>query len=104
MENNIGGKPDGLTIDSEDKLWVCAIRGSVLARFDPETGKVLRIIELPTPQVTAVTFGGPNLDVIYVTTARIANVNGTKPGDPAGQTFAINNVGIRGVEDVRFKQ
>ena len=41
-ENTINtyGYPDGMTIDTEDKLWVaCYIAGKVI-RFDPATGKV----------------------------------------------------------------
>lgn len=102
-EHNIEGAPDGLTIDSEDKLWVAAIHGYTIVRFDPNTGEVLAKIRLPTPQVTAITFGGENLETIFVTTAQMADANGDKPEDPAGRTFSITGTGVKGVPDVRFQ-
>lgn len=33
------GLPDGMTIDTEDKLWVACYDGAKVVRFDPETGK-----------------------------------------------------------------
>ena len=36
------GYPDGMTIDTEDKIWVaCYIVGKVI-RFDPATGKLFQ--------------------------------------------------------------
>ncbi|CAH1966919.1 unnamed protein product [Acanthoscelides obtectus] len=88
-KNHIEGLPDGLTIDVEGCLWVCAIHGYHLIRFDPKCGHILDKIELPTPQITAVSFGGPNLDLMFVTTARIP-INGTPPPDPAGTTYLLS--------------
>ncbi|KAJ8973405.1 hypothetical protein NQ317_006471 [Molorchus minor] len=68
--NNITGLPDGLTIDSNGALWVCCIYGSNVIKFDPKDGKILKRIKFPTSQITSVTFGGKNLDKMYVTTAK----------------------------------
>ncbi|CAH1118001.1 unnamed protein product [Phaedon cochleariae] len=87
--NNIGGLPDGLTIDSDGNLWVTAIYGSDLIKFNPENGSVLKKIVLPTPQVTSVSFGGKKIDKLFVTTARIP-VDGKIPPDPAGTTYSID--------------
>lgn len=40
------------------------------------TGEVIMEIEMPIPQVTDVAFGGPNLDILYVTTG---NRDGKQP-------------------------
>ena len=32
------GFPDGMTIDTEDKLWVASYMGARVTRFDPQTG------------------------------------------------------------------
>lgn len=32
------GFPDGMTIDTEGKLWVACFFGGRVVRFDPETG------------------------------------------------------------------
>ena len=39
-------RPDGMCIDNEDKLWVACLRGSKVARFDPETGRNLAEVKL----------------------------------------------------------
>ena len=33
------GAPDGMTIDTEGKLWVACYGGSCVVRLDPNTGK-----------------------------------------------------------------
>lgn len=64
------GGPDGMTIDSEGKLWVAHWGGSCVARWDPLTGELLQKIEVPGPHVTSCAFGGEGLDTLYITTAR----------------------------------
>lgn len=64
------GYPDGMTIDSNDKLWVAHWDGQCVAQWDPETGALLKKIDLPAPHVTSCAFGGKNLDLLYITTAR----------------------------------
>lgn len=100
-KNDIPGLPDGLTIDKDGYLWVTAIFGGALVQFDPVNGKVLRIIEMPTPQITSVTFGEPKLNKLFVTTARIP-VEGKVPGTPAGITYILDNIGSTGFEGDRY--
>ncbi len=63
------GYPDGMTIDSEDRLWVAHWLGSCVACYDPVSGSALHRIELPTPRVTSCCFGGEDLATLYITTA-----------------------------------
>jgi sugar lactone lactonase YvrE len=59
-----GGVPDGATLDSNGGLW-CALPGrSQLVRFTTEGHDAT--IDLPFEHPTDVTFGGPNLDRLYV--------------------------------------
>lgn len=62
------GLPDGITLDAEDHLWVAFWGASVVRRLDP-AGKVVREVRFPAAQVSSVMFGGPELDVLYVTSA-----------------------------------
>lgn len=64
------GSPDGMTIDSEGKLWVALWGGYSVVRFDPETGRQMDKIEIPAPNVTSCTFGGHDLHELFCTTAR----------------------------------
>lgn len=38
------GVPDGMTIDTEGKLWVACFGAGAVYKFDPETGKCTRVI------------------------------------------------------------
>lgn len=64
------GGPDGMTIDSNDNLWVAQWGGSGVYCYNPRTGKLLAKVEVPAPQVASCAFGGENLDTLYITTAR----------------------------------
>ncbi len=63
------GSPDGLTVDAEGGVWVALWNGSAVRRYAP-TGALDEVIHLPTSKVTACTFGGTNLDELYITTSR----------------------------------
>lgn len=53
-------------------------------------------IEIPTQLVTAVAFGGPNLDVLYVTTASLDLAEPLT--DDAGHLFKVTGLGAKGLE------
>jgi sugar lactone lactonase YvrE len=78
------GNPDGLTVDGEGGVWVALFGGGAVHRYTP-AGVLDVVIEVPTPQVTACTFGGPRLDQLFVTTSR----EGMGPDDDplAGSLF-----------------
>ena len=63
------GLPDGLTVDSDDNLWVAHWGGSRITRISPK-GVRLETVSIPAPHVTTVGFGGLDLGTLYVTTAR----------------------------------
>lgn len=64
------GYPDGMTIDREGALWIALYDGYKVIRIDPVSGETLFEIHLPVPQVTSCTFGGEELNELYITTAR----------------------------------
>jgi len=61
---------DGMTIDSEDFLWVAIWGGERVIRVNPATGKEVARVRVPgAKNVTSCCFGGPNLTTLYITTA-----------------------------------
>ena len=62
------GLPDGLTVDNDDHIWCAFWYGGKVMRFDPD-GKVQRVIQVPAIQTSSLTFGGPDLDELFITTA-----------------------------------
>lgn len=97
----LGSVPDGATVDAEGHLWVALVQAGQLARFTPE-GRLERTIQLPVTYVSCPCFGGPALDVIYLTS--ISNSGNLLRSDhpDAGAVFAIHGVGVRGLEESRF--
>ena len=63
------GFPDGMTIDSEGKLWVAMWGGSKVTRWDPSNGKLIGIVNVPAKNITSIAFGGKNLNRLYITSA-----------------------------------
>lgn len=80
------GGPDGMTVDSEDHVWVAKWGGARLERYTPE-GRLERTVELPAEKVSSLTFGGDDSSDIYVTTA--GGDNKAENGAGAGALFRL---------------
>lgn len=93
------GRPDGMTIDIEGGLWVAMFGGSSVRRYRPD-GEFDAEVDLPVTQVTACTFGGPELDTLYITTSSY-NLPRHHTQTAAGAIFAIKP-GVRGLPVVPF--
>jgi len=63
------GSPDGMCVDAEGGIWVALWGGGSVIRI--VDSKIVKIIEIPTPQVTSVAFVGADLDQLVITTASI---------------------------------
>lgn len=89
--------PDGMTIDSEDRLWIAFCHGAKVVCYDPATRKVLEQIDFPCVETTACAFGGPELKDLYVTT-------GVKPGldEPLAGRLFVCRPGAQGVPAASF--
>jgi sugar lactone lactonase YvrE len=88
------GSPDGMTIDAEGDLWVALYHGGAVVCYDPRTAKLLYKIKLPVSQVSSCTFGGLDLDELYITTA---STDVSLQKEPlAGRLFKIK-LGVRGL-------
>ena len=97
------GFPDGMTIDSEDMVWVGMWNGDAVIRFNPKTGKLLQKIEVPAHNITSCAFGGENLETLYITTAKLDMTPEELEKYPlAGSVFKVNT-GIKGVQSNFFQ-
>jgi L-arabinonolactonase len=102
LDTSKGGAADGSTVDSEGYLWNAQVYDGKIIRYTPE-GKVDKVIDMPVKKVTSVNFGGPNLDILYVTSMAKPPLP-RFPGDGVlrGSLFAIHGLGIKGVPEPRF--
>lgn len=95
------GAPDGATVDAEGFVWLAHWNGWRLTRRDP-AGRTERVVRLPVARATCPAFGGPGLDVLYVTTATIGLSPAALAAQPwAGGLLALEP-GVRGLPEVRF--
>jgi len=97
-----GGAFDGATVDAEGCVWSAHVYAGRIVRYRPD-GEVERVLEMPVKKVTSVMFGGPDLDVLFVTSMAKPPLP-RFPGDGVlrGSLFAIHDLGVRGVPEPRF--
>lgn len=58
------------------------------------TGEIVKNIKLPVPHVTSAAFGGPNFDVLFITSASSSEMD---PPDDAGRVFKVTGLGAKGL-------
>ena len=86
--NRDRGVPDGMCIDSNGKLWIAFYGGGRVACYDPITGEQLEQITVPAKNTTSCCFGGPEMDVLFITSA--------KRDDPQGGGLYCCRPGVTG--------
>ncbi|HEY0237964.1 MAG TPA: SMP-30/gluconolactonase/LRE family protein [Friedmanniella sp.] len=86
------GGPDGLTVDAEGGVWTAVYDGGEVRRYSPE-GVLEERVTVPTPKVTACTFGGDALDQLFITTSQ-EDVD--TDVDPLAGALFVADVGVRG--------
>jgi sugar lactone lactonase YvrE len=100
---HIDGFVDGATVDADGCYWAALFRGGAVAQFDPD-GRLVRHIRLPVATATMCAFGGPDLDILYVTSASRFLDDAAQRGQPlAGHLFAITGLGVRGIAEPEFR-
>ncbi len=95
------GFPDGATVDAEGYLWSVEVYAGRLLRFDPE-GALDRVVGLPVFSSTSVAFGGPDLDIAFVTSMARPHGGRRHLEHEAGMTFAVHGLGVTGIAEPRF--
>lgn len=97
-----GSGPDGATIDAEGYIWVALVQTGKIARFDPE-GQLDRLIDAPVDMPSCLAFGGPDMDILYMTSIRDSGTGRAVSRHPAGgHLFAIEGLGVQGIPETRF--
>ncbi len=92
--------PDGATVDSEGCLWSALVTKGQVGRFSPE-GALMHTVDVPADHPSSVMFGGPDLDVLFVTS--IWEWRQVKTENPAdGCLYAIHGLEVTGLPEPRF--
>jgi sugar lactone lactonase YvrE len=100
-DRNAGGFPDGMTVDAAGFVWSNHVGVGKIVRYDP-AGKIERIIEMPVPRATDCTFGGSDLETLYITSAReTMTPEQLKQAPLSGSLFAVGT-GVKGLLSTPF--
>jgi len=92
------GSPDGMTLDAEGCAWVALWGAWCVVRFAPD-GTPLSRIDVPAASTSSCTFGGPDLDQLFITTAQWPDPATAAPG--AGRLY-VARPGVRGRPGTAF--
>ncbi|MBU4610416.1 SMP-30/gluconolactonase/LRE family protein [Achromobacter sp. GG226] len=98
-----GSVPDGATVDAQGHLWVALVQAGRVMRFDP-SGKAVGEVLFPVTHVSCPCFGGPELDILYVTSIRNSGNLVVDDHPYSGSVFAVHGLGVRGLEEGRHAQ
>jgi sugar lactone lactonase YvrE len=95
------GRPDGGACDMAGGYWSAGISAGCLNRFDVD-GKLVQRIDLPSPRPTMPCFAGPDMQTLFVTTARHGLDAATLAQHPDAGRVLMLRVSVAGVPVHRF--
>ena len=90
------GSPDGLTVDAQGGVWVALWGGHAVHHYSA-SGELDEVVEVPAKSVTACTFGGDQLDQLYITTSQ--NLD---DGNPLAGALFRYQPGVPGLPALSF--
>jgi L-arabinonolactonase len=96
----LGGIPDGATIDTDGCMWMAICEGQKVVQFRPD-GTLERVVDMPVKCPASVMFGGAGLDQLYVTSLSPAFL-GREEAPLDGCTFVIEGLGVTGLPEPRY--
>lgn len=95
------GVPDGLTVDEQGYVWSAIWGGWRVVRFNPH-GQAVYEVRLPVSCPSSCTFGGANLNELYITSAWVDLNDAQRREQPwAGDVFRLS-AGVRGLPMTMF--
>ena len=96
------GFPDGSAVDADGHLWNAEFNSGRLVRYAPD-GTVSRVVDLPVDRPTCCTFGGPDLEILFVTTTSQNMTPEQRAADPLAGALLALDAGVRGLPEARFR-
>lgn len=98
------GLPDGMTVDTDGKLWVAGCTQGVVTQWDPITGKKIGYIPFPVQSVSSCCFGGAGYSKLFVTSpAMYADKSSLLQYPHSGAVFVVEGLGVHGLPSQKFK-
>eukprot|EP01084_Bolivina_argentea_P151145 263850_1 len=91
--------PDGSVIDSDGNIWSAHCGVGVVSCIN-KNGKVVLVVDIDDKYPTCCTFGGENLDILFITTLHPGNMQIVEKG--WGALYAIKIPNVNGCIENRF--
>jgi sugar lactone lactonase YvrE len=98
--NRHPGRPDGAAVDAEGGYWSCANDAGLVHRFLPD-GRLDRSIAVPVAKPSMCAFGGPELDLLFITSITPAAPSEGHNPALAGAVF-VTRPGVHGLPEPLF--
>jgi sugar lactone lactonase YvrE len=93
-----GVHPDGSCVDAQGGLWNAQWGASQVVRYTPD-GRIETVLKLPCSQPSCIAFGGPDLDHIFITTARVDLSAEALASEPLAGDVLVYKTGYRGLRE-----
>jgi sugar lactone lactonase YvrE len=94
-------RPDGACVDAAGFIWNAIFGGGRVVRYAPD-GTIVRTIQVPVTHPTCVCFGGPDLDTLYITTARKFLTAAQLAAEPWAGALLATEPGVKGLPEQMF--
>lgn len=94
--------PDGSTVDSDGGVWNAQWGGSQIVRYR-EDGEQSLVLKVPVDLPSCVAFGGEDLDLLFVTSARVALSKERLMKRPKSGSLLIYKTNFKGLPANRLK-
>lgn len=95
------GRPDGAAVDAQGNYWICANDAGQIHRFNPQ-GKLLLSVEVPVSKPSMCAFGGPDMNVLFVTSIQPAAAVGNE-ACLSGAVFSLE-LDVQGLAEPCFSR
>ncbi len=96
-----GSSPDGANVDATGRIWNAQWGGSRVVCYSPG-GDIERELLLPVSQPTCIAFGGPDMNLLFVTSARDELSDAELAAQPLAGHLFVYETDVRGLSDARF--
>jgi sugar lactone lactonase YvrE len=93
--------PDGSAVDAEGFVWNAEFNGGRLLRYAPD-GRLDREIAMPVDRPTCCAFGGPDLDILFITSTSQNMTEAERQAHPMAGALMAMRPGVRGLPEPRF--
>jgi len=97
-----GAFPDGSQVDAAGHVWNAHWGAGRIVRYAPD-GTISGGIAVPATQPTCITFGGRDLDILFVTSAREGLSGAALANQPNAGDLFLYKVDAKGIPDARVR-